>query len=182
MQKTDTKRLAIARTLADHLVSQGLKGASLRAMAKAAGTSDRMLLHYFANKDELMVAVLNVVADRLGGFFADAQAEPKPLGELVAYLSGVVMNPQVRPYMRLWLELAASASSGEGVYRDVAKAIFDRYTAWVASQLKVSREEDRKHQAAVAIAMAEGFVLLDAAGATDIIADALAGVAARAGR
>ena len=39
--------------MAAHLLAHGLEGANLRPLARAAGTSDRMLLYYFADKEEL---------------------------------------------------------------------------------------------------------------------------------
>ena len=51
--------------MADHLLAAGLTGVNLRALAAAAGTSDRMLLYYFTDKDELLAATLACIAARL---------------------------------------------------------------------------------------------------------------------
>lgn len=56
MEKTEAKRQLILNQIADHLLAAGLKDASLRHLAAAIGASDRMLLHYFVDKDELMTA------------------------------------------------------------------------------------------------------------------------------
>ena len=51
--------------MADHLLSEGLSAATLRPLAAAAGTSDRMLLYYFADKEEILSATLRRVAERM---------------------------------------------------------------------------------------------------------------------
>lgn len=62
MRKADTRRQQILERLADHVLAHGMQAASLRPLAAAAGTSDRMLLHYFADKEELITATLALVA------------------------------------------------------------------------------------------------------------------------
>jgi len=176
LKKTDAKRADIIRKLADHLLLEGMRGASLRQMAKAAGTSDRMLLHYFADKDELMAMTLAEVAQRFNRLLDMAKSEPAPFQELVEQLAGMVNHPEVKSYLRLWLELAASAAGGDEAHRAIASKIFDGYFAWVASAIHVEQEEVRAPLAALAVATVEGFVLLDAFGAGAVIARALEGM------
>ena len=177
--KTETKRFRIAEKLADHLLSHGLEGASLRQLAKAVGTSDRMLLHYFENKDELMSMTLAVIADRFLLVLDNAQIGCVPYMERIASLSMMIGNADIRPYLRLWLELAASAVRGSKIYRDIANRIFRNYFNWVAVSLDVEREEDRIPLASLVVATVEGFVLMDAFGAASHIANALKGLDVR---
>jgi len=179
MKKTEAKRMAIAEKLADHLLSQGLKGASLRQMAQAAETSDRMLLHYFADKNELMTQTLKLVADRFLALLTNAQPLQIPYEHLVRHLSEMVSQPEVKTYLRLWLDLAASSAGGDGIHREIAKRVFHDYFDWVAAALKVEREEERKPLAALAVATVEGFVLMDACDSASFISIALSGVGAR---
>ena len=65
MTKPDTRRAAILERIADHILANGLSASSLRPLAKAAGTSDRMLLYYFADKAEIITAALGVVMQPL---------------------------------------------------------------------------------------------------------------------
>src|SRR5271168_597642 len=62
--RSDRRQAAIDR-MADHILLEGLGAATLRPLAAAAGTSDRMLLYYFADKDELLSATLHRVAARM---------------------------------------------------------------------------------------------------------------------
>jgi len=179
MKKFDEKKQIIMEKIADHLLSHGMKDSSLRPLAAVAGTSDRMLLHYFANKEELMTSVLFLITERLIAILNNTKSEQLSFQLLLPYLAGMVRDPNVRPYLRLWLELAASAAEGEEYYRTIARQICDIYFDWIASALKVEREEDRISLAAFAFATIEGLVLLDLLGSDSLIACALDGIAIR---
>jgi AcrR family transcriptional regulator len=176
MKKTDVKRQRIVDQIADHLLAQGMQASGLRALAAAAGTSDRMLLHYFANKEELMTAALDCVAARMLALLANAGAGQVPFGTLLSQLAGMKNDPAVRPYLRLWLELAALSAAGEESYRSIARQIGDGFYQWLAAALQVEREEERAPMAALAFAVIEGFVFLDAIDESWIIAGALEGI------
>lgn len=177
--KTEKKRVGIAEALADHLLSHGLEGASLRQLAKAAGTSDRMLLHYFENKDEIMSMTLALIADRFLLVLDSARLDPASYKDRIASLSVMIDHAAIRPYLRLWLELAASAAGGSESHREIANRIFQDYFNWVAASLVVEREDDRIPLASLVVATVEGFVLMDAFGAAAYIANALKGLDVR---
>ena len=62
--REDRREAAIER-MADHLLAEGLGAATLRPLAAAAGTSDRMLLYYFTDKDERHRHLLARIAARM---------------------------------------------------------------------------------------------------------------------
>jgi len=162
MKKTEIKRQIILNKIADHLLVHGMRDSSLRPLAAAVGTSDRMLLHYFVDKEELMTAALNLVAARMISILASAQSEQMPFQTLLPYLAGMIKDPGIRPYLRLWLELAALSAAEDESYRMIARQICDSFYDWILSVLKVEKDEDRAPMAALAFATIEGFVLLDA--------------------
>ena len=176
MKKTDIKRQLIIEKLADYLLGKGLRGASLRPLADAAGMSDRMLLHYFSDKEELMTATLLVVSKRLEAILNAIQTEPLPFPLLVAHLAGMIKDPHIRPYLKLWLELAASAAGEELYYRTIAQQICDSFFSWILSAIKVEREDERRPLAALAFSAIEGLVLLDTIGSDSIVTSALEGL------
>jgi AcrR family transcriptional regulator len=179
MDKTETKRQMVVENTADYLLLHGLKEATLRKLASAVGMSDRMLMHYFKDKDELITATLAVLTTRLVGLLESARAEQMPFEKFMLYLAAMMKQPQVRPYLRLSLELAALSAEGEGGYNATAQKICDDFFRWIASALQVEREEDRIPLAALAFATTEGFMVLDALGSASIIASALSGLAIR---
>jgi AcrR family transcriptional regulator len=170
--KTDLKKQTLIDTLADHLLANGLQAASLRTLASAANTSDRMLLHYFVNKEALMSAVLNVLSSRLIQLLDSARTEPLPMPQLLRFLTGMISTPAVRPYLSLWLQLAA-LSTHEPHYQRNAQQIGEHFLAWISAALQVKDDSKRPKIAALALATIEGFVLLNALGFDEQIAGAL---------
>lgn len=178
MEKTELRKQYIANQVADHLLVHGMKAASLRPLAAAIGTSDRMLLHYFVNKEALLMAALTVVAARMIQILDSTQTEPLPFERLLPHLVGTMKDPAIRPYLRLWLEVAA-LSAGEETYHPITSQLCAGFLDWIASALHVAQEEDRIPMAALAFATIEGFVVLDALNQSSLIAQALDGVSLR---
>jgi AcrR family transcriptional regulator len=165
MSVRDERRRAVLAQTADHLLEQGLAGASLRPMAAAAGTSDRMLLYYFADRDELLAATLEEVAARMTAMLAAAGgSEPRPYPVLLREVWAAFRAPAFQRYLSLWLEVAAGAARGQEPYRGVGGAIADGFLAWAGERLLVEREEERAPQAALLLATIDGLALLDAVG------------------
>ncbi|MEU9161393.1 TetR/AcrR family transcriptional regulator [Streptomyces sp. NPDC048424] len=84
------KREDLLRRVRDYVVRNGLADLSLRPLAKALGTSDRMLLYYFGSKDRLVAAAL-------------AQDEGRPL-VLMRQVIDVAGAPADAAGMRLVME------------------------------------------------------------------------------
>ncbi|NJN97376.1 MAG: TetR/AcrR family transcriptional regulator [Anaerolineales bacterium] len=107
--KTETRRQLILNKIADHLLACGMKDSSLRQLAAAIGTSDRMLLHYFLDKEELMTAALNLVAARMIGILESTHSKPNALSNSC--------SPPCRNDKRTWHSslLAALARTGGNV-------------------------------------------------------------------
>ncbi|WP_176473194.1 TetR/AcrR family transcriptional regulator [Sphingomonas lenta] len=159
------RRMAIDR-MADHLLEVGMAGASLRSMAAAAGTSDRMLLYYFADKDDLLAVTLEHVAARLTALLDDAlpPGVRLPHGELLRAVWATVGSPSLQPYMRLWLELAAGAARSRMPDRAIAGAIMGGFSAWVESHIDTGRDSRPAGPSALLLATVEGLLFLDAIG------------------
>jgi AcrR family transcriptional regulator len=186
--RREAARESTLECLADYLLREGLAGASLRPMAAAAGTSDRMLLYYFANRDELLAATLERVAARLAAMLdvdlQAARATPRlPYPALLAHVWAAVQGDALRPYLRLWLDVAARAARGEEPYRAVGGRIADGFLAWASARLAVQHEEERQPTAALLLATVDGAALLSAVGrhgAAGMAVRAAAGPAAAA--
>jgi AcrR family transcriptional regulator len=174
MPPRPSRRQAIVETLADHILAAGLANASLRPLAAAAGTSDRMLLYYFADKNELISLVLACIAQRLTRLMDSAVPGTAPYPLLLPHIVAFVTSEPVRPHMRLWLELVALAARHEEPFRSIASQLADGFLAWAAQRLEVEREADRPAAAALLLATVEGFVLLDAIGKQSLLSTALA--------
>src|SRR6478735_4166222 len=63
-QMATERRQVLAEAATDYVLEHGLLDLSLRPLAKALGTSDRMLLYHFRDKPDLVATVLRVSNDR----------------------------------------------------------------------------------------------------------------------
>ena len=169
MSVRDTRRQAALERMADHVLAAGLRGASLRPLAQAAGTSNRMLLYYFSNKDELLAAVIAHIAARLIKVLNASwpAAKPVPYEKLLKGIFQAMQGPEMKPYMQLWLELTAIASRGEEPILTVAGQIADGFLAWAAERLTVPTE------AASFFVTMEGLLVLNSVGRGSLAASAL---------
>jgi AcrR family transcriptional regulator len=169
------RRAAAIKRMADHVLSEGLAGATLRPLAAAAGTSDRMLLYYFADRDELLTAVLEKIATRLLGELENAIPiePPRPFVVLVEQVWAALGSERLKPYMNIWLDLASGAAREVQPYRDVAGAIADGYLAWVARRLQPQDDSAPPLSAALVLAAIQGMYLLTAIGRPAIAQSAM---------
>ena len=167
---TDVKRGELLDRLADYVLANGLSAATLRPLARAAGTSDRMLLYYFPDKDAVIAAVVGRIAERMTAVLDSRRApKPLPLGELQAQLSQIVFADDLWPYMRLWLELASRAAHGEAGLRRIGEAIGRGFLAWGEAQLDAPDRATRTRDAARLMISIEGMLVLRGIGMTDLV-------------
>jgi AcrR family transcriptional regulator len=173
MARVKDRRTALLDKLADHVLAHGLSASSLRPLAKAAGTSDRMLLYYFPDKGALIAAVLEVVAARMV-LLLDARraAGPLPFDALRHQLLDIVFADDFWPYMRLWLEMASLAALGDPVFRMVGEQLGRGFLAWGSAQLDSANDAVREVEAARLLVAIEGTLLLRSVGLADVAARA----------
>ena len=60
----ESHREELLEKVTDHVLEHGLIGLSLRPVAAAVGTSDRMLIYHFGSRDALISAVVSRTSDR----------------------------------------------------------------------------------------------------------------------
>jgi AcrR family transcriptional regulator len=168
VQKPDIRRAEILERLADHVLAHGLSASSLRPLAKAAGTSDRMLLYYFADKAEMMTAILGVIAARIMAAMEMRKApQPLPLEQLQPIMLEAIVDDEMWPFMRVWLEMASMAANGDVFYRAIGEQLGRGFLAWGASQIDAPSDAQRQKQAARLLLMSEGMVVLKSIGLDD---------------
>lgn len=164
MNVRDEQRGRVAEKLAAHLLAHGLSRSSLRQLAAAAGVSDRMLLYYFADKSEVLSASLERIATRVIDSLAQAFPEGQrfPVRELVLRAATVTGQPEMRGFMRLWIEVIAAASRGEAPFVDISGQIVLGFQNWIESRLALAEGKDRAGLALAIIGLIDGLALIDA--------------------
>ncbi len=159
----DEQREAVVNRLAGHLLEHGLARTSLRQLAAAAGVSDRMLLYYFADKAEVLAAVMARVAGELAMRLAVAipDGAPLPPAELVRRAAEFTTGPEMRRFMRLWVEVVAAAARGEAPFPAIVAQVMAGFRQWVDARLDLPEGADREGAAAAIIAVIDGLALVD---------------------
>ena len=167
--RNDRREAAIER-MADHVLAEGLGAATLRSLAAAAVTSDRMLLYYFADKDELLAATLERVAARM--IVALDEAIPaipqQSFGALLDQAWSALASARLQPFMPLWLDLAAGAARGLQPHREIAGRIADGFLAWVTIRLLLEDDGTPSRMAPMFLAVIEGSYFLSAFGRSSV--------------
>jgi AcrR family transcriptional regulator len=162
------RKTELVGKLTDHVLAHGLGGASLRPLAAAVGTSDRMLLYYFPDKPALISAVLQEVATRMTVLLDLQRADqPVSVAALEARMLPLVLDPAVWPFMQVWLEMAALAARGDAVCAQVGYGIALGFAEWLESQLDIANPAERAATALRLLMTIEGGVLLKSLGLGD---------------
>ncbi len=175
MNKAEDRRTMIAERLADHILAHGLIASSLRPLAQAAGTSDRMLLYYFVDKAEIVAVALQTVAGRMAERMAAAvSSTPLPYDQLLPKLAALLSDDAFWPYMRIWLEIASRAGGGDAFYAKIGEEIGRGFLSWGRAQLMADDEAALDKDAARLLVAIEGSVLLKSIGLSDVAATAMA--------
>jgi AcrR family transcriptional regulator len=107
----DQRRSELADAAARVIARSGIDGASLREVAAEAGWTTGALVHYFANKQELLAFTLQASLDRRRSRLAD-RASLTPAEALYATLrSALPITPETSLHWTVTLAFAAQASA-----------------------------------------------------------------------
>ena len=163
MSIRDEQRKRVAERLAEHLLATGLTQTSLRQLARAAEVSDRMLLYYFTDKTEVLAAATARIAAQSVAGLADALPEGTrlPPRELVLLAAQLTSGPDLRRFMRLWVEMIGAAAKGEEPFVAISAQVLGGFKQWLAARLDVPEGIDRAATAGAIIALVDGLALVE---------------------
>ena len=95
----EARRRHIAATAAELVGTRGLEALTFRNVAEAAGSSTTVLTHYFTDKSDLLRFTFEVVAERSGARFDEAQRQGGSLRECLEAL--LPLDPERQTEWRL---------------------------------------------------------------------------------
>ncbi len=137
------KRIQFAEKVATHLVTHGLSDAGIRALAKAAGTSDRMLIYYFGSKEQLIRESMGLV---VGGLSAQLDAllgnKRRSRARLLDELTEACSDPAMLPSIQVWFEVVGLAARDIGPYKDISHGIAGVFIDWIERHLVKSQQQE----------------------------------------
>ena len=175
MAKPRLSRETLLPKLAAHVLAHGLADASLRPLAKGAGTSDRMLIYHFGSKaalmDELLEYMASLYAATLDSAFPAERAKTRQ--QCLEQVMAVTRRPEFQPFLRVWWEAVAGGAAGETQWRDSNGKVMDTLLGWLESHLPED-EPDPAGTARLMLAIIEGAQMLEAVGRRDIADAAVA--------
>ena len=116
------ERDRLLRLVAEHVLAHGVTSLTLRGLARAVGSNNRMLLYYFGSKEQLVGEALRAVGRDAFPSFENAWAAlENGDGDLRADLQRVweqIADPGNLPFLRLFFEVFGQASQQAG-YADL---------------------------------------------------------------
>jgi AcrR family transcriptional regulator len=148
-----------AGPLADYVLEHGIAAASLRPMAKMAGTSDRMLIYHYGSKSGVMEAALNEIARRnFETLEAALPPQPLPAQQLLGFLGVIAESGAFDQTYAVFFELAALALRGDEMAKSVGLSVALHFKGWIEARIT---EPERALELLGAV---EGWGLLNALG------------------
>jgi len=121
---------------------EGLEAVTMRNVAEEAGCSTGALVHYFADKEELLLFAFRTVADRVMRRVAEAEestADPLALARAML-MEGLPLDRERRAEVRVWFAFLGLALTRPALER--AQRL--TYRAWrqrVAERLAAAQEQ-----------------------------------------
>ena len=160
MTRRDGKRAEIVDKLVGHVLDAGLGDTGLRRLADVAGTSDRMLLYYFENKEEIVGAVLGRIASDLAtSLEAILGGAPMPPARVLEAIWNTLKSDAAANQLRLWLDLSSHASRGDPFFGEAVARIGADWIDRLSAILDVP-EADKAALAVLMMAAVDGQVVL----------------------
>ncbi|WP_328444598.1 TetR/AcrR family transcriptional regulator [Streptomyces sp. NBC_00386] len=133
------KRRELTDRVRAYLVRNGLAGLSLRPLARALGTSDRMLLYYFGTKEGMVAEALALDERRpllrAREMLASAESPRDPAG-LRRFMEEIWRRfgaPDLRPALPLYLEIMTASLIDPDRYGPVLSDVLTEWTELLTS-------------------------------------------------
>jgi AcrR family transcriptional regulator len=156
-------------------LNTGISDQSLRAIAEAAGTSHRMLIHHFGSREGLLVEVIKAVEARERAIFTALgdQADRNVLDSGWAFWEQL-RDPKLASQERLFFEVYGQALQGRAWATPLLEGVVDDWIGPFSESLIAagSNQETAQIDARLCVAVARGLLLDVLATADDEAVDA----------
>jgi AcrR family transcriptional regulator len=155
------RRAELLERAVDYVCRHGLADLSLRPLAKAVGSSPRVLLHYFGSKENLVVEIIRRGRARQRETMAHLKLTDLSPGELTRTLWHHWSQPQWEALMRLFFEVYGLALQDRTRFPGFLDEAVDEWLRALeacTSDPRYTREDARAY-ATIIIAAFRGFML-----------------------
>ena len=171
-----------------YVLDHGLIGLSLRPLATAIGTSDRMLIYHFTNKDHLVSAVLERANTMLTSAVGDASGcsvTTPSVGDVLLAAWDFMSTTEGKKLSRLYLELCVLSGQDPQRWVTAHRAMRNSWVALIEPTLRPIASAPRRQAAQrLAIDAIDGLLLDDLVtgesdqirGAMDVLVELIEGL------
>jgi len=132
----------------DYALTAGLVGLSLRPVAAAVGTSDRMLIYHFGTRDGL-VSAITTEACRRAVAEIDSLPGTRTVRSGVKALWAAYQTPRMAPLLTLYCQAAATGLIGREPYRSDVRAANALWSAALGNYLVRCGSEPHRARRAI---------------------------------
>jgi AcrR family transcriptional regulator len=159
------RKYELLNRVVDYVLDEGLGDLSLRPLAKALGTSPRMLLYHFGSKEQLMLDALDAAAQRQRHMLEEWLAADPPLAhdpaELMRRFWRWTLRPPTQPYLRLFFEVYGLAVQNPDRWQRVLDRAVRPWLATIEERLLAAGvpPEEAETLATLAVATHRGLLL-----------------------
>lgn len=156
----DQRRVELADAAARVIARSGIDGASLREVAAEAGWTTGALVHYFANKQELLAFTLQTSLDRRRSRLADRVSLTLAQALHATLRSALPTTAETTLHWIVTLAFAAQASADADlavIQREAYLEFRDTVSALVAGEF--GPRDAAEHEAERLIALVDGIAL-----------------------
>ncbi|MGN6721394.1 MAG: TetR/AcrR family transcriptional regulator [Marmoricola sp.] len=147
---TEQRRDVLLAGATDYALTAGLVGLSLRPVAAAVGTSDRMLIYHFGTRDALVSAITTESCRRAVAAI-DSLPGTRTVRSGVKALWAAYQTPQLAPLLRLYCQAAATGLIGHEPYRSDVRAANALWSAALGNYLTRCGAEPQRARRAVTL-------------------------------
>ena len=141
-------------------LEEGLSQLTFGRVAKRIGVSDRMIVYYFATKDDLVTEVVISMGIQLQETLGKAFSGPvEDWIELARVAWPVLARNEADRIFALFFEANGLAASGRAPYVDLVPQLVEAWVAWLTGFFKGTARR-RRAEAETAIAVIDGLLLL----------------------
>jgi AcrR family transcriptional regulator len=134
-----SERDRLLELVTDHILEHGVAQLTLRGLAAAVGSNNRMLLYYFASKERLTIEALRNADSRFPRFAAAVHEMQNPTGDLRSTLEtawAAIADPKTRPHTRLFFETFGLAVHQPEVYGSLLGSVSSEWVQYVTALIQ----------------------------------------------
>jgi AcrR family transcriptional regulator len=159
--RDDARRARLLERAVDYVCRHGLAELSLRPLAKAVGSSPRVLLYYFGSKEELVVDIIRRGRARQQATMANLKLTGLSPREVSRSLWREWSKPEWEPLMRLFFEVYVLALQDRARFPGFVESSVNDWIAALESctTLPGYTRDDARALATLLVAGFRGFLL-----------------------